>query len=197
MRIKPKFALWLSIFLSLSLVTVASLSRADLEETTAVAEAAPLRVQALSTTSPTPLGIDLDDAIRQFHQKQANERAFYAAVIKAEAERKAAEEAAAERERARQEAAARPAPPPTPAPAPSGNVWDRLAQCESGGNWAINTGNGYYGGLQFDLQTWHAYGGSGYPHENSREEQIRVAENLRAERGYAPWPACSRKLGLR
>ncbi len=79
----------------------------------------------------------------------------------------------------------------------NGSVWDQLAQCESGGNWAINTGNGYYGGLQFNLGTWRANGGSGYPHEASREEQIRVAENLRAARGFAPWPACSARLGLR
>lgn len=77
------------------------------------------------------------------------------------------------------------------------SVWDRLAQCESGGNWAINSGNGFYGGLQFDLQTWQSNGGSGYPHENSREEQIRVAERLRANRGYSPWPSCSAQLGLR
>nr|WP_166355866.1 resuscitation-promoting factor [Phytoactinopolyspora limicola] len=78
-----------------------------------------------------------------------------------------------------------------------GGVWDRLAQCESGGNWSINTGNGYYGGLQFSLQTWRAYGGSGYPHENSKGEQIRIAEKVRAARGhYGDWPACSRKLGL-
>ena len=83
--------------------------------------------------------------------------------------------------------------------APSGgsSVWDRLAQCESGGNWAINTGNGYYGGLQFLPSTWRANGGSGMPHQHSREEQIRVAENLRAKAGFAPWPACSRRLGLR
>lgn len=194
MHVKPKFALWLSIFLSLSLVLVASLARVDQEETTAVAEAAPQRVYALSSSPHTTFGLDLDRAIQQYHQKQANERAFYAAVM-VEQERKAAEEAAhaAERERARQEAA-RPAPPPA---VPTGNVWDRLAGCESGGNWAINTGNGYYGGLQFDLQTWQAWGGTGYPHQNSRAEQIRVAENLRAARGYAPWPACSRKLGLR
>lgn len=87
--------------------------------------------------------------------------------------------------------------PPTPPNYASGDtVWDRLAQCESGGNWAINTGNGYYGGLQFNLQTWQSNGGTGYPHQNSREEQIRVAENLRANRGFAPWPACSAKLGL-
>jgi peptidoglycan hydrolase-like protein with peptidoglycan-binding domain len=78
-----------------------------------------------------------------------------------------------------------------------GSVWDRLAQCESGGNWSINTGNGYYGGLQFLASTWRANGGTGLPHQNSREEQIRVAENLRSQAGFAPWPACSRKLGLR
>ncbi|NED99511.1 resuscitation-promoting factor [Phytoactinopolyspora halotolerans] len=78
-----------------------------------------------------------------------------------------------------------------------GGVWDRLAQCESGGDWSINTGNGYYGGLQFNLQTWQAYGGSGYPHENSKAEQIRIAEKLRDDRGgYGAWPACAAKLGL-
>ncbi len=95
------------------------------------------------------------------------------------------------------------APPAAAAPAPvtySGtSVWDDLAQCESGGNWAINTGNGYYGGLQFSYDTWHGYGGgefADYPHQASREEQIIVAERLRAVRGYAPWPACRAKLGL-
>ena len=76
-------------------------------------------------------------------------------------------------------------------------VWDRLAQCESGGNWAINTGNGYYGGLQFNLQTWRAYGGPGYPHTSSRETQIAVATRLRNARGgYGAWPGCAAKLGL-
>ena len=75
-------------------------------------------------------------------------------------------------------------------------VWDRLAQCESGGNWSINTGNGYYGGLQFLPSTWRAAGGSGMPHQASREEQIRVAENLRADAGFRPWPQCAAKLGL-
>ena len=77
------------------------------------------------------------------------------------------------------------------------SVWDSLAQCESGGNWAINTGNGYYGGLQFNLGTWQAYGGSGYPHQNSREAQIAVAERLRAATGgYGSWPGCAASLGL-
>ena len=100
----------------------------------------------------------------------------------------------------------KPAVVAAPAPAPQsvvtydGNtVWDALAQCESGGNWAINTGNGYYGGLQFSLGTWQGYGGAefaAYPHEATREQQITVAERLRAARGYQPWPACRAKLGL-
>jgi resuscitation-promoting factor RpfB len=95
------------------------------------------------------------------------------------------------------------APAPAPAPAPRTNfasgstVWDQLAKCESGGNWAINTGNGYYGGLQFTLSTWHAYGGSGYPNQNSRETQIAIATKVRdASGGYGAWPACSQSLGL-
>ncbi|WP_271635504.1 resuscitation-promoting factor [Solicola gregarius] len=77
-------------------------------------------------------------------------------------------------------------------------VWDQLAECESGGNWAANTGNGYYGGLQFNLSTWQAYGGTGYPYEHSREEQIAVATKLRDANGgtYGSWPACAAELGL-
>ncbi|MGN6250341.1 MAG: transglycosylase family protein [Marmoricola sp.] len=91
----------------------------------------------------------------------------------------------------------KPEPAPAPAPAPAADyaggssAWDRIAQCESGGNWAANTGNGYYGGLQFSLGTWHAYGGSGRPDQNSREQQIAVAERVRAaEGGYGAWPVC-------
>jgi resuscitation-promoting factor RpfB len=80
---------------------------------------------------------------------------------------------------------------------PSGSVWDKLAECESGGNWSINTGNGYYGGLQFSLSTWRAYGGSGLPSDASREEQIAIAKKLQADAGWGAWPACSSKLGLR
>ncbi len=77
------------------------------------------------------------------------------------------------------------------------SVWDSLANCESGGNWAINTGNGYYGGLQFSLGTWQAYGGTGLPSEHSRETQIAVATRLRdASGGYGAWPHCSSTLGL-
>jgi len=96
-----------------------------------------------------------------------------------------------------------PSPAPSQAPAPAaassggGTTWDRLAQCESGGNWSINTGNGYYGGLQFSQSSWNAAGGSGNPANASRAEQIRVAENLLDMQGWGAWPACSSKLGLR
>ena len=76
-------------------------------------------------------------------------------------------------------------------------VWDRLAQCESGGNWAANTGNGYYGGLQFNVGTWRSYGGSGYPNQASRATQIAIATKVRdASGGYGAWPACAASLGL-
>ena len=90
-----------------------------------------------------------------------------------------------------------PEPVSAPVYSSGSSVWDSLAACESGGNWAINTGNGYYGGLQFSLSTWQAYGGSGYPHQNSREAQIAVAERLRAATGgYGSWPHCASVLGL-
>jgi LysM repeat protein len=85
------------------------------------------------------------------------------------------------------------------AEAASGATWDRLAQCESGGNWGINTGNGYYGGLQFSAGTWRAFGGGKYAssaHRASRSEQIAIAEKVLDRQGWGAWPACSRKLGL-
>ena len=83
------------------------------------------------------------------------------------------------------------------AAAADSGVWDRIARCESGGDWHINTGNGYYGGLQFSAGTWRAYGGTGYPHQASRETQIAVATRLRdATGGYGSWPGCAAKLGL-
>ena len=107
-----------------------------------------------------------------------------------------------------------PPPPPAPdapPPAPAGfdpNVpppdappvhkaysvnWDAIAQCESGGNWGIATGNGFSGGLQFTSSTWHANGGSGSPSSASREEQIRVAENVLHSQGIGAWPVCGRR----
>ncbi len=96
-----------------------------------------------------------------------------------------------------------PAPAPSPAPAPppvSSGVWDQIAQCESGGNWSINTGNGYYGGLQFTLSTWLGYGGgayAAYPNQASREQQIAVATRVRDAAGnYGAWPVCAANAGL-
>lgn len=73
--------------------------------------------------------------------------------------------------------------------------WDAVAKCESGGNWAINSGNGYYGGLQFSPATWTANGGTGLPHEASRDEQIRVAENVVRTQGIGAWPVCGSAAG--
>ena len=83
-------------------------------------------------------------------------------------------------------------PPPPPVRAYSVN-WDAIAQCESGGNWGISTGNGFAGGLQFTSSTWHANGGSGSPAGASREEQIRVAENVLHSQGIGAWPVCGRR----
>lgn len=87
----------------------------------------------------------------------------------------------------------------TPAPA-NGGVWDTIAQCESGGNWAINTGNGYHGGLQFSPQTWTGHGGGEFSSSAAnatREQQIAVAERVLASQGWGAWPSCSAKAGLR
>lgn len=73
--------------------------------------------------------------------------------------------------------------------------WDKLAQCESSGKWSTNTGNGFGGGLQFTPSTWKAFGGSGSAHNASREEQIEVAERVKAEQGMNAWPTCSKKTG--
>jgi nucleoid-associated protein YgaU len=83
-----------------------------------------------------------------------------------------------------------------PANAADGSTWDAIANCESSGNWATNTGNGYSGGLQFSQSTWAAYGGTGSPASASRETQIAVAERVLAAQGWGAWPACSAKLGL-
>ncbi|WP_411106302.1 transglycosylase family protein [Streptomyces sp. cmx-4-9] len=113
------------------------------------------------------------------------------------------------------------AAPPPPAPGPAGAAhpgspgligsgpgdcgpggqwpWDCVADCESSGRWAVNTGNGFYGGLQFRQPTWEAYGGLGFaPRADlaSREQQIRVAEDVLATQGWDAWPACSKRYGL-
>jgi hypothetical protein len=85
-----------------------------------------------------------------------------------------------------------------PAVAADRGVWDRIAQCESGGNWHINTGNGYYGGLQFSAGTWRAYGGGAYARtadRASRAQQTAVATKVQRAQGWGAWPTCSRRAG--
>ncbi|MFJ4526461.1 transglycosylase family protein [Streptomyces sp. NPDC088810] len=84
------------------------------------------------------------------------------------------------------------------AAAADNGVWDRIAQCESGGNWHINTGNGYYGGLQFSASTWRAYGGTAYAptaDQASRSAQIAVATKVQGAQGWGAWPVCSARAG--
>ncbi|WP_309125990.1 transglycosylase family protein [Kocuria sp.] len=83
-----------------------------------------------------------------------------------------------------------------PANAVPTSTWDALAECESGGNWGINTGNGFSGGLQFTPSTWAAFGGQGDPTNASKSEQIAVAERVLDGQGWGAWPACSSQLGL-
>jgi hypothetical protein len=88
----------------------------------------------------------------------------------------------------------------TSADAATTRTWNRMAQCESGGRWHINTGNGYYGGLQISRATWSGYGGRKFaplPHRATKREQIKVAERIKRHQGWRAWPACSRRLGLR
>ncbi|WSQ08067.1 transglycosylase family protein [Streptomyces sp. NBC_01231] len=84
------------------------------------------------------------------------------------------------------------------AAAADGGVWDRIAQCESGGNWHINTGNGYYGGVQFSASTWRAYGGTAYAataDQATRDQQIAVATKVQRAQGWGAWPTCSARAG--
>lgn len=94
------------------------------------------------------------------------------------------------------------APPPPAATSSPGDpddpaTWERLAQCESSGNWSMNSGNGYYGGLQFSLASWRDVGGAGYPHQASKAEQVKRGKILQARYGWGQWPHCSRQLGYR
>ena len=87
----------------------------------------------------------------------------------------------------------------SPTASAAASVWDSVAACESGGNWAINTGNGYYGGLQFSASTWNAYGGTGYAasaNRASKAAQIAIAQRVLARQGSGAWPVCGRRAGL-
>jgi hypothetical protein len=84
--------------------------------------------------------------------------------------------------------------------AAASGTWDKVAQCESGGRWNVNTGNGYHGGLQFAPSTWKGFGGGEFAasaHQATRAQQIVVAERVLAAQGWGAWPVCSRKAGAR
>ena len=92
------------------------------------------------------------------------------------------------------------ATPPAQADPMRQDPWDGVAQCESGGNWNTNTGNGYYGGLQFSPRTWQSYGGGAYADtadHATRSQQIAIAEKVLQAQGWNAWPTCSKKAGLR
>jgi hypothetical protein len=87
-----------------------------------------------------------------------------------------------------------------PANATSMRTWSRLAKCESGGRWHIDSGNGYFGGLQISSGTWRAYGGKKYArqaHGATKREQVRVAKRIKKSQGWGAWPSCSRRIGAR
>ena len=87
-----------------------------------------------------------------------------------------------------------------PADAAPVRTWNRLAHCESGGRWHINTGNGYYGGLQISPSTWAGHGGRKFaslPNRATKGEQIRIAERIKRSQGWGAWPACSARIGVR
>jgi hypothetical protein len=129
---------------------------------------------------------------------------FFAEVERVEAERQAEEarqaEAAQQRAVAARQRQSAPAAAASSGGSVSGGVWDSMAQCESGGNWATNTGNGYYGGLQFAPGTWRAMGGGAYAataDQATKAQQIEIAERVLAAQGWGAWPGCARKAGLR
>ncbi|HEY2562587.1 MAG TPA: transglycosylase family protein [Acidimicrobiales bacterium] len=120
-------------------------------------------------------------------QQQAAQQAQQAAQ---QAQQQAAAQAAAQQAAQQQQAAA------ATAPSSLGGDFAALRQCESGGNYSDNTGNGYYGAYQFSESTWQGMGYSGLPSDASPAQQDQVAEQLQAEQGWSPWPSCSAQLGL-
>jgi len=166
----------------------------------AVATSTPAPVHAASVSHLPRITLDHDLIVQRHAQLRASRslarhRLHVWQVKQAQARAAAAERRAAQRAAARlaaAQAAAQAAPAPTYS---GGHNWDAVAQCESGGNWAANTGNGYYGGLQFSLGTWYANGGRGPPYEASREAQIAVAETILSHSTWqTQWPVCGRYL---
>lgn len=161
-------------------------------------------------TASSPMSIDVASLVPHKPVPKPPDYAaihFQNVVVKGQLERMAATkraieaaEAQAKRQQALIAPPSKPTTTPMPPPASSGTaVWDQLARCESGANWSINTGNGFFGGIQFDYQTWLSNGGGEFASRAdlaTREQQIIIAERVRTNRGFSPWPACARSLGL-
>lgn len=187
-----------SILLLLILLAVVPVAFAEARTEVAKASAGEARVAAASIERVVPVQIistpeqSVQALVNQLHRQvavAANEQ-FEAARAAERAAKRAAAEAAAR-------AAARAALQPK---IENGEIWDMLAQCESSGNWAANTGNGYYGGLQFHPNTWLSHGGDTYaPRADlaTRKQQIAIAIKVQKSQGWAAWPACSSRIGLR
>ncbi|WP_305852279.1 transglycosylase family protein [Blastococcus sp. PRF04-17] len=145
------------------------------------------------------------EAVQAAAQRQVSDLRTAQSAMQARLDEARSALVALQEQRAAAQQATRQAPPRTPsAPAPSppppvrtGHDWDAVAMCESGGNWSINTGNGYYGGLQFSQSTWDAFGGQTYaPRADlaTKSEQITVAERVLVGQGPGAWPTCGRNL---
>lgn len=193
----------LGLLVPLSLYCVISL-RPDNTVVSTGGRASSATVYSYEASEAVPFRLEIAEqreAVMEVNETNREEQRFREVVAYVEAEnaRIAAEEEAARVEAARQaelkrerEAATVTTRAPAPARVDSGGVnWDAIADCESGGNWSTNTGNGYYGGLQFSHSTWIAYGGGRYAenaHLTSRENQIAIASGM----GLSHWPHCGK-----
>ncbi len=171
---------------------VIKVSRVDLSKTTTVTENVPFETV---TTKSSSMYTDEEKVTQEGVLGQLNKKFKLVLVDGREASRTLLTSAVTVKpvaEKVTVGTKERPAPATSSGPtgAPNEAMWDRIAQCESGGNWAINTGNGYYGGLQFDIQTWLGSGGGAYAANASlasKAQQIDIANRVYAQRGLSPW----------
>jgi hypothetical protein len=198
---RKRRALAIIALVALLIALPAALSRP--EASSASLSAVRLSADATEAQNPPLVDVDLWAGMPQAVERYEQQKIEYIQAVIAEQERQRAAAAAERKRKAAAAAAAKQrSAPRAAATAPTyagGSVWDDLAQCESHGNWAINTGNGYYGGLQMDMTFWETYGNPAYsrPDLAPRGEQIAAATKARdSGRGYHPWPTCARKLGL-
>jgi hypothetical protein len=172
----------------------------------AIAHSAVVQTTAVTNTNTTlPFPFGAVQLVTEYREAAARETAAVNAYLGSVAQQRVAVNAylgavARERDAVRAYLAARaprPTPPPAPAPRPvPTDPWSALRQCESSGNYAENTGNGYYGAYQFTAGTWAALGLSGLPSAAPPAVQDQAAQELQARRGWGQWPSCARRLGL-